>query len=616
MSKHAQLADGTVLEFPDDTTDAVMDRVVKQHIQAAVVPKPPARDMQTPGDVNAAQKLLADYKAKAPDDRNAAQVALDQYANVGKGALDFISHPIDNMIIGPAKTGAGIVRDIATGRATPSVNPLSMIASTPTAKTALRSMLNPVTTSAQGAGALVAPRSIQSPSREQFEQAAQGAGANAAGLLAGEAASEAAPYIARGAKSAADITLGARQPIVDILREKAAINKAKAVQPTTLGGKSDVLSVADEMAQRQMAPGIRGKTIDANIVKETEAAGARVGAVEDRLAQSAQPEVLTERSSLLSEIDKAMEGLNVKGTKVKARPEAVKNLMEIRGIFEQLPEQIRPETLIDLRRQLDQRAQDAGSYGPTADTLRHDINRGAADMVRGKANALDPELKIANHDYSVQRRAFDAVKRRQLGEVGQSNSGLPGRGGILDDVLAGWAGQALGGTAGGFIAEAANLGRQTRGWANLKANLESRLASSIEPPPPPPRTMIGSGATPLGGVQNSPINVTSKPWASYQGSAGKRTLGPGAIQTPYNPASELKVETPPWFQQRQLPQEAGAGITAATDAMGRTETLTQITEDRAVNLKTQQLYTLKPNGAWVLEGPAKIVDVLKARRKS
>lgn len=35
MTKRAQLADGTILEFPDDTPDAVMDRVVRQHVQGA-----------------------------------------------------------------------------------------------------------------------------------------------------------------------------------------------------------------------------------------------------------------------------------------------------------------------------------------------------------------------------------------------------------------------------------------------------------------------------------------------------------------------------------------------------------------------------------------------------
>lgn len=45
MSKHAQLPDGTVLEFPDETADDVMDRVVKQHLGVAAAPvatPPPA----------------------------------------------------------------------------------------------------------------------------------------------------------------------------------------------------------------------------------------------------------------------------------------------------------------------------------------------------------------------------------------------------------------------------------------------------------------------------------------------------------------------------------------------------------------------------------------------
>ncbi len=38
MSKQAHLADGTILEFPDETTDAVIDATVKRHIQAAKFP--------------------------------------------------------------------------------------------------------------------------------------------------------------------------------------------------------------------------------------------------------------------------------------------------------------------------------------------------------------------------------------------------------------------------------------------------------------------------------------------------------------------------------------------------------------------------------------------------
>ncbi len=53
----------------------------------------------------------------------------------------------------------------------------------------IRGVLQPVSTSLQGAGALIAPQSIPAPSEQEFNQAAQGAGANAAGLALGEAGS-------------------------------------------------------------------------------------------------------------------------------------------------------------------------------------------------------------------------------------------------------------------------------------------------------------------------------------------------------------------------------------------------------------------------------------------
>ena len=50
MAKRAQMADGTILEFPDNTPDEVMDRVAKQHAASAPkgtwydrpAPKPPS----------------------------------------------------------------------------------------------------------------------------------------------------------------------------------------------------------------------------------------------------------------------------------------------------------------------------------------------------------------------------------------------------------------------------------------------------------------------------------------------------------------------------------------------------------------------------------------------
>lgn len=47
MTKQAQLADGTILEFPDETSDAVMDRAVRDHLRTAPPPSP-ARPAPSP----------------------------------------------------------------------------------------------------------------------------------------------------------------------------------------------------------------------------------------------------------------------------------------------------------------------------------------------------------------------------------------------------------------------------------------------------------------------------------------------------------------------------------------------------------------------------------------
>jgi hypothetical protein len=50
VSKQAQLADGTILEFPDETQDAVIDRVVREHIAKSKPQAAPAPRQRTTGE--------------------------------------------------------------------------------------------------------------------------------------------------------------------------------------------------------------------------------------------------------------------------------------------------------------------------------------------------------------------------------------------------------------------------------------------------------------------------------------------------------------------------------------------------------------------------------------
>lgn len=337
-----------------------------------------------------------------------------------------------------------------------------------------------------------------SPESPEWAQAAQGAGANLGAIGVGEVL----PYVGRGVKAGARAVL----PTSEALQEMANANKARVLSPTTLQGRADAGVIAGEMSQKGQASGLRGKTIDANIVAEHQANIEQLNKVEARLTQEARPEFQVGKRDILSEIDGAKAKLNIPRTSVTARPEAIAQLNDIRSIVDKLPDFIDFDQLIELRRQLDARAEEAGAFGVNADSLKADLNRGVADVVRGKLNDMDPALKIANHDYSVSRKAVDMVRRRELGETGKINSGLPGRGGILDDVLATWAGQAMGGPVGAAAAEAINLGRQTRGYANVKGSLQQKLADFMRQPVAQPHGLLGEGVRQMPAPETSAVS--------------------------------------------------------------------------------------------------------------
>ncbi len=255
------------------------------------------------------------------------------------------------------------------------------------------------------------------------------------------------------------------------------------MKPTTLETKAVTQRIAGELNKRGIYG--TGKQIDTKIINGLDNASKNLTTVEDRLTTSGtQPQI--ETAPIIDNIDAAIDKLHVRGTPVTGHPDAVAALNKIRTDIKGLPPKADLDQVIQLRRQYDKAVNDAGGYreASSTDKVLLKVKKGAADLLRGAINSVDPELKQANADYSFYRSAADVVERRQLGEVGVTGSGLPGRGAILDDIIAGWAGNAVGGPAGAVTAELINLGRQTRGYASLKAAMENRLASSIRPKAP------------------------------------------------------------------------------------------------------------------------------------
>lgn len=112
------------------------------------------------------------------DNRTAGEVALDQAGHVLKGIPQAITG------IPAALAGAaGAAYDMLTGKGTGKAQEM------------IKGIAQPATTTARGAAALVAPGSVEQPSRQEFEQAAEGAGANLGSLLLPEVIAKVKPSI-------------------------------------------------------------------------------------------------------------------------------------------------------------------------------------------------------------------------------------------------------------------------------------------------------------------------------------------------------------------------------------------------------------------------------------
>ncbi len=84
MSKRAQLPDGTILEFPDETPDAIMDQRVKEHLAVLQTP-----DKGTVSTAQAQQGFAA--KPFGPDERSPSQVLQDSIGNNLEGVGQFVA---------------------------------------------------------------------------------------------------------------------------------------------------------------------------------------------------------------------------------------------------------------------------------------------------------------------------------------------------------------------------------------------------------------------------------------------------------------------------------------------------------------------------------------------
>jgi hypothetical protein len=391
------------------------------------------------------------------------------------------------------KTAAGVALDLQFGRPVPAASKL-----TQAGQSAVEAAAQPFEQVGRGTGEILAPGTQPQavPESPEWAQAQQGAGANAAGLVAGELAPRVVSKTAEVGGKAFDAGLR-RVTSAEKLSKGAQADIAAAIKPTTLEGKRVVQNLAPEILRRGLSGG--GKAIDRQIMNGLEESTRRLRQEEARVSGEVRPEFYTDRAQILEGLEDLRRQLHVKGTDIVHNETALAALDEQIAKVKRLPEHIPPSQMIDFTRKLDQAIEDMGGWKNTssaADTTKMRIMRGVANRFRAAKNGLDAAFRLANQDYSFYRSLADVVERRQLGDVGSTGMHFPGRGTILDDALATWAGHAVGGPLGSAIAEGANLGWQSRWFRSKTAATKQALAGRIQTPLPE-RLLLERGSIPL-----------------------------------------------------------------------------------------------------------------------
>lgn len=191
MSRRAQLADGTVLEFPDDTPDDVMDRVVKEHVTGTSQPKPfmgprlptPQAHVFTEEEKQANREGRGTV-AEAPGvlstifGQDTRDISKDSPLMHGSDAAANVIRGIPQVIT--ALPGAAVQTGKAVLEAT--LGPQSRTYN-PEMEKVVSGATAPFTTPARELAGTLAPGAVNRPTQEELAASQQGAGAMLGGVL-------------------------------------------------------------------------------------------------------------------------------------------------------------------------------------------------------------------------------------------------------------------------------------------------------------------------------------------------------------------------------------------------------------------------------------------------
>src|SRR5262245_10252536 len=399
----------------------------------------------------------SDFMDSAPsfnDERTASEVMSDQAAHVLRGIPQAITG-IPSFLSGTASALGQALTGGGTGKA----------------QEMLKGMAKPFETVGRGAGSLITPDRVQSPSREEFEGAAQ-----ASGAMLGSAA---LPNVVSGTAKAAGAVIPKSIPrsIYESTSASALKSMERALDPRGRELKAIAQEIAPELIDRGVFE-ITGGKLDQTLRNNMTQAGIDVIRAENAIP----PQTPVPMSGIRAGIQSTINDLTIKldQGEISGHPEAVAELQNALADVTKFGDQARFNDLIRYRRQLDQGIQESGGYrnaSSAADKIRMLARRSVADNIRAEINGMSKELARANADYHLYRKANDIVDWRDLNAVGEHtptwNRLIRGR---SDDAAAMALGYMGGGAAGALGVEGVNLLRQLRGFQSTKSQVMSGIA--------------------------------------------------------------------------------------------------------------------------------------------
>ena len=180
----------------------------------------------------------------SPDPRTPGQVAMDQARAVNRGVPQAVTG-----LPGAIGGGIGAIGQMLTGGGTSKGQEI------------LRGMMSPVTTTAQGAGALIAPNSVEGPTPEEWTGAAEGAGANMGATVLAGALPRGVRTVARKIPTAAkagakfDAVMAKAKDIpIDTTVVQESVNRASELRKAGAPRKPSVMTAFERTQKASNTP--------------------------------------------------------------------------------------------------------------------------------------------------------------------------------------------------------------------------------------------------------------------------------------------------------------------------------------------------------------------------